>query len=120
MSQLRLLAARQKAVMRVGKRQQRKGRPATGAAAAMDPNPVVMLVVCLFAAVGAMIESRLQTEHRRKMILPQSSAQPVASLCDGTETGIKRIVPQRGFRIRPRPAKIIAGSGVSPPEENSN
>jgi hypothetical protein len=39
--------------MRVGKRKQRKeseGRPTTGAAAAMDPNPVVMLVVGLLAA----------------------------------------------------------------------
>ncbi len=47
------LAARQQAVMRVGKRKQRKeseGRPTTGATAAMDPNPVVMLVVGLLAA----------------------------------------------------------------------
>jgi len=46
------LAARQQAVMRIGKRKQRKeseGRPTTGAAAAMDPNPVVMLVVGLLA-----------------------------------------------------------------------
>ncbi len=46
-------AARQQAVMRVGKRKQRKeseGRPTTGAAAAMDPNPVVMLVVGLLPA----------------------------------------------------------------------
>jgi hypothetical protein len=49
------LAARQQTVMRVGKREQRKeseGRPAIGAAAAMDPNPVVMLVVGLLAAAA--------------------------------------------------------------------
>ena len=47
------LAARQQTEMRVRKREQRKegkGRPAIGAAAAVDPNPVVMLVVCLLAA----------------------------------------------------------------------
>jgi hypothetical protein len=39
--------------MRIRKREQRKeskGRPAIGAAAAMDPNPVVVLVMCLLAA----------------------------------------------------------------------
>ena len=49
------LAARQQAVMRIGKRKQRKeseGRPTTGAAAAMDLNPVVMLVVGLLAAAS--------------------------------------------------------------------
>jgi hypothetical protein len=52
-AQKKCLAARQQAVMRVGKRKQRKeseGRPTTGATAAMDPNPVVMLVVGLLAA----------------------------------------------------------------------
>ena len=41
--------------MRVGKRKQRKeseGRPAIDAAAAMNPNPVVMLVVGLLAAAS--------------------------------------------------------------------
>jgi hypothetical protein len=41
--------------MRVGKRKQRKeseSRPTTGAAAAMDPNPVVMFVVGLLAAAS--------------------------------------------------------------------
>ena len=33
-------------------RQEREGLPATGTAAAADANPVVMLVVCLFAAVS--------------------------------------------------------------------
>jgi len=47
------LAARQQTEMRVGKREHRKeskGRPAIPATAAMDPNPVVMLVVGLLAA----------------------------------------------------------------------
>jgi len=55
------LAARQQAVMRIGKRKQRKeseGRPTTGAAATMDPNPVVMLVVCLLAA-APMTDNRI-------------------------------------------------------------
>src|ERR1019366_7811251 len=43
-----------------------------------------------------MIESRLHTGLRRMMISSQPSAQPVASLHSGTETGIKRIVPHRG------------------------
>jgi hypothetical protein len=46
------LATRQQTEMRVRKRKQRKeskGCPAIGAAAAMDPNPVVMLVVRLLA-----------------------------------------------------------------------
>jgi hypothetical protein len=38
------------------------------------------------------------------MIPSQSSAQPVASLYSGTETGIKRIVPHRG-----------SASGFDPP-----
>lgn len=47
------LATRQQTEMRVRKREQRKeckGLPAIGAAAATNPNPVVMLVVCLLAA----------------------------------------------------------------------
>ena len=50
---LQCLAPRHQTVMRVRKREQRKeskGRPAIGAAAAMDPNPVVVLVMCLLAA----------------------------------------------------------------------
>jgi hypothetical protein len=46
------LAARQQTEMRVRKREQRKegkGRPAIGAAAAVDPNPVVVLVMGLLA-----------------------------------------------------------------------
>jgi hypothetical protein len=52
--------------MRVRKREQRKegeGRPAIGAAAAMDPNPVVMLVVCLFAA-AAVTNNRISFTNR--------------------------------------------------------
>jgi hypothetical protein len=57
------LATRQQAVMRVRKREQRKkseGRPAIGAASAMDPNPVVMLVVCLLAA-APMTDNRISS-----------------------------------------------------------
>ena len=49
------LAARHQTVMRVRKREHRKkskGRPAIGAAAAMDPDPVMMLVVRLLAATS--------------------------------------------------------------------
>jgi hypothetical protein len=41
------------------------------------------------------------------MIPSQSSAQPVASLYSGTETGIKRIVPHRG-----------SASGFDPPRSS--
>jgi len=47
------LTARQQTVMRVREREHRKeckGHSAINAAAAMDPNPVVMFVVCLLAA----------------------------------------------------------------------
>jgi hypothetical protein len=60
------MAARQQAVMRVRKREQRKkgkGRPAIGTAAAMDPNPVVMLVVGLLAAT-AMTDDRIVFTNR--------------------------------------------------------
>jgi hypothetical protein len=60
------MAARQQAVMRVRKREQRKeseGRPAIGAATAMDPNPVVMLVVSLLAA-AAMTDNRISFTNR--------------------------------------------------------
>jgi hypothetical protein len=52
---LQSLTARQQTEMRVGKREQRKEgerRPAVGAAAAMDPDPIVMLVMRLFAATS--------------------------------------------------------------------
>jgi hypothetical protein len=47
--------------MRVRKREQRKkreGRPAIGAASAMDPNPVVVLVMCLLAT-APMTDNRI-------------------------------------------------------------
>ena len=52
---LQCLTARQQAVVRVRKREQREkgeGLPATGAAAATDANPVVMLIVGLLAAAS--------------------------------------------------------------------
>jgi hypothetical protein len=60
------LAARQQTEMRVRKREQRKkgeGRPAIGTAAAMDPNPIVMLVVGLLAA-AAMTDDRIVFTNR--------------------------------------------------------
>src|ERR1035438_8862259 len=58
-----------------------------------------------------MIESRLQTGHRRMMFSSQSSAQSTSSFSGGTETGIKRTVTSRALPRR-RPAKISAGSGA--------
>ena len=55
------LATSQHAVMGVRKRKPRQegeGLPATGAAAAADANPVVMLVVCLLAA-ASMTDDRI-------------------------------------------------------------
>jgi mannose/cellobiose epimerase-like protein (N-acyl-D-glucosamine 2-epimerase family) len=52
--------------MRVRKREHRKkskGRPAIGAAAAMDPNPVMMLVVGLLAA-AAVTDDRIPFTNR--------------------------------------------------------
>src|SRR5437899_229501 len=40
-----------------------------------------------------MIESCSQTGHCRRMVPAQLAAQSVSSLCGGTESGIKRIVP---------------------------
>ena len=65
------LAARHQTVMRVRKREHRKkseGRPTIGAAAAMDPNPVMMLVVGLLAAAavtndGISFTNRTVTEN---------------------------------------------------------
>jgi hypothetical protein len=49
----------------------------------------------------------------------QCSAQSVAILSGATETETKRIRTSQGFHFRLRPAKIIAGSGTPPPDENS-
>jgi hypothetical protein len=52
---LQSLTARNQTEMCVGKREHRKeskGRPAIGAAAAMDPDPVMVLVVRLLAATA--------------------------------------------------------------------
>ena len=52
---LQSLTARKQTEMRVGKREHRKEserRPAVGAAPAMDPDPIVMLVVRLLAATS--------------------------------------------------------------------
>jgi hypothetical protein len=52
------------------------------------------------------------------MISSESSAQQAASRSSGTETGTKRIVTSHGSRFPLRSAKMLAGSGVPPPEEN--
>ena len=60
------LTTRHQAVMRVRKREQRKegeGRPAINTASAMDPNPVVMLVVGLLAA-ASMADNRISFTDR--------------------------------------------------------
>ena len=60
------LAARHQTVMSVRKREQRKereGLPAIGAAPAMNPNPVVMLVVRLLTA-AAMTNDRIVFTNR--------------------------------------------------------
>jgi hypothetical protein len=65
-AQQQRLAASYKAVMRVRKREQReKGESlsATSAAAAMDPDPVVMLIVSLLAAT-AMTNDRIPITNR--------------------------------------------------------
>src|ERR1035441_10255997 len=63
---LQCLTARQQAVMRVWEREHRKKskrRPAIGAATAMNPNPVVILVVRLLAA-AAMTNDRIPLTKR--------------------------------------------------------
>ncbi|HYR87390.1 MAG TPA: hypothetical protein VE422_25120 [Terriglobia bacterium] len=58
---LQRLATSQQTVMGVRQRKPRQegeGLPATGAAAAADANPVVMLVVCLLAA-ASMADNRI-------------------------------------------------------------
>ena len=63
---LQCLTARQQAVMRVWEREHRKKskrRPAIGAATAMNPNPVVILVVRLLAA-AAMTNDRITFTNR--------------------------------------------------------
>lgn len=65
-AQPQCLAARHQAVMRVRRREQRKEserRPATGATAALDPDPVVVLVVRLLAA-AAVTNNRIAFTNR--------------------------------------------------------
>jgi hypothetical protein len=87
----------------------------------MDPNPVVMLVVGLLAA-PAVTNDRISFAHRAS-----AYDDLVAAVCpaggklaqrDGDWDKEDRTSP--GFRLWFRPAKIIAGSGALPPEENSN
>jgi hypothetical protein len=65
-AQSQCLASCQQAVLRVRKREHRKEserRPAIGAAAAMDPNPVMMLVVGLLAT-AAVTDDRIPFTDR--------------------------------------------------------
>ncbi|MDT7812736.1 MAG: hypothetical protein QOJ42_2652 [Acidobacteriaceae bacterium] len=60
------LAARHQTVMRVRKREQRKeseGLPAAATAAATDPYPIVVFVVCLLAAMS-MTDDRIAFTNR--------------------------------------------------------
>src|SRR5947209_7298438 len=86
-------------------RQEGEGLPATGTAAAADTNPIVMLVVCLLAAVSMADDRILLTNGASPQNDPrQLAAQSISSLCDGAESGIKRIVPYRS-----------SAPGVDPP-----
>jgi hypothetical protein len=108
--------------MRVRKRERRKereGLPAIDAATAMNPDPVVMLVVSLLAA-AAMTNDRIVFTKRTSAYDDLVAVFcPVGSKLvprDGDWDKEDRI--SKGFRLRFRPAKIIAGSGAPPPEEN--
>src|SRR4051794_7952399 len=60
------LAARQQTEVRVGERKQRKkseGRPAPSAAAPANPDPVVMLIVCLLAPAAVTNDRSLLTNR---------------------------------------------------------
>jgi hypothetical protein len=87
----------------------------------MDPNPVMMLVVRLLAAVsmandGILFTYRTSAYDELVAVFRPVGFKPV----QGKETGTKRIVTSPGFRLRLRPAKISAGSGAPPPKESSN
>jgi hypothetical protein len=90
------LTARQQTVVRVRERKQRregKGSLATGAAAATNVNPIVMLIMRLLRRrPWPMIESISHAGHLRRITSAQLAAQSVSSLCGGAESGIKRIV----------------------------
>jgi hypothetical protein len=85
----------------------------------MNPDPVVMLVVSLLAA-AAMTNDRIVFTKRTSAYDDLVAVFcPVGSKLvprDGDWDKEDRI--SKGFRLRFRPAKIIAGSGAPPPEEN--
>jgi hypothetical protein len=109
--------------MRVWKRERRKeseGLPAIDATAAMNPDPVVVRVVRLLAAT-TVTDDRIAFAYRAS---PQDDlvAVPSPVACKLAQWGgdwDKEDRTSQGFRLRLRPAKIIAGSGTPPPEENS-
>jgi hypothetical protein len=60
------ITTRQQAVVRIGERKQwqkSEGLPATGAATATDPNPIMMLIVRLLAA-ASVADDRLSLTYR--------------------------------------------------------
>src|ERR1700726_2016004 len=64
-----------------------------------------------------MIESCLQTGHRRKMVSSESSAQQAASCSSGADTGTKRIVTSNGSRFSLRIRQDAGKKRGPPPEE---
>jgi len=87
----------------------------------MDPNPVVILVVRLLKA-PAMTNDRIPFTKRASAYDDLVAVlRPVGGKLvrrDGNWDKVDRT--SQGFRLWFRPAKIIAGSGAPPPEENFN
>jgi len=116
------LAARQQAVMRVRERENRKegeGHPAIGTATAPDPNPVVVLVVSLLAAPPVTNDRIVFTKRASAYDDLVAVFRPVGcKLVRRDGDWDKEDRTSQGFRLGLGPAKIIAGSGTPPPEEN--
>jgi hypothetical protein len=108
--------------MRVRKREYRKegkGRPAIGTATAPNPNPVVMFVVGLLAAPPVSNDRIVFTKWASAYDDLVAVSCPVGcKLVRRDGNWDKEDRTSQGFRLRFRPAKIIAGSGAPPPEEN--
>jgi len=98
--QTQCFTARQEAVMRIREgeaRKESKGLLADLTLAAADTNPVMILIVGLFAPTAvAMIVSRSQIGQCRRISLAPTAAQSVSSLPTVSGSGITRIVNQGG------------------------